>query len=116
MSRSREAAKERSRKWYRENLPRAKRVRTDRFHGEGAYDWKVARFLDINSCCEICGVDLETHTKAHLDHDHSDGRWRGLLCMKCNVNLLGNIERTAARMETSVEEVLLKVLEYTGKP
>lgn len=33
------------------------------------------------NCCAICG---EITDKPYVDHDHSDGRIRGLLCSSCN--------------------------------
>ena len=57
--------------------------------------------------CAICANEL-TLTKAgcHVDHDHSDGRVRGLLCRGCN-HLLGN-----ARDDV---DVLASAIRYLGK-
>jgi hypothetical protein len=40
-------------------------------------------------CCEICGDDVTqglTHS-AHIDHSHTKGHIRGVLCSKCNTGL-----------------------------
>lgn len=39
-----------------------------------------------NGRCAICETDFETN-KFHVDHDHADGRVRGLLCHRCNIHL-----------------------------
>jgi len=38
-------------------------------------------------CCEICKVPLDINSnpsKAHLDHNHTTGDIRGILCVRCN--------------------------------
>jgi hypothetical protein len=37
--------------------------------------------------CAICGSPPKTR-RLHVDHDHKDGRVRGLLCFQCNYALL----------------------------
>lgn len=41
---------------------------------------------DRNNKCDICGMDgsLVRYGKLKVDHDHSTGEIRGLLCDKCN--------------------------------
>jgi len=39
-----------------------------------------------NGCCAICAKDLQ---KFHIDHCHTSGRVRGLLCHRCNTRLGG---------------------------
>lgn len=36
--------------------------------------------------CEICGVNITENT-ANLDHDHTTGRVRGVLCWSCNAGI-----------------------------
>ena len=37
--------------------------------------------------CAICGSSIETIEKAHLDHDHTSKKIRGILCTRCNTGL-----------------------------
>jgi Recombination endonuclease VII len=50
-------------------------------------------FLDRSGCCDICHLPAEK--PLHLDHDHTTGLVRGLLCIGCNLKL-GWYERLSA--------------------
>lgn len=39
---------------------------------------------DQNSCCYLCGKKQENHFSLHVDHCHSTGKVRALLCGNCN--------------------------------
>jgi len=48
----------------------------------------TAIFQTQNSCCAICGNELELWSAhSHIDHDHKTGRVRGILCHHCNIGL-----------------------------
>jgi hypothetical protein len=45
-----------------------------------------------NNCCDICGIHVEKYGKKFaVDHDHTTGAVRGLLCSNCNVGI-GNLK------------------------
>jgi hypothetical protein len=37
-----------------------------------------------NNLCAICKILFENPRTTHLDHDHTTGKIRGILCQKCN--------------------------------
>ena len=39
-----------------------------------------------DNCCEICGASFEM-TRDYIDHNHTTGKVRGLLCNRCNMGL-----------------------------
>lgn len=43
-----------------------------------------------NNACAICKISFSL-TKVYVDHDHKTGKFRGLLCNRCNV-ALGYVE------------------------
>lgn len=49
------------------------------------YGLSLERYLDLvaeaRNCCEICRTPCDT---LHVDHDHTTGEVRGLLCSPCN--------------------------------
>lgn len=64
-------------------------------------DWNLGRYgitikdydlmLEVqkNSCAICCKKQEDTSKKLFVDHDHTSGKIRGLLCHHCNI-LLGN--------------------------
>lgn len=50
------------------------------------YQDKIDLYASQNGCCKICG-DATALDKIHLDHCHSTGEVRGLLCHGCNIGL-----------------------------
>ena len=57
------------------------------------YDITEKEFNELNSRdnCDLCGVDFSTkkakYTPKNIDHDHSTGEIRGVLCNGCNLGL-----------------------------
>lgn len=58
-------------------------------------------FLQQDGKCAICGV--EYHATLHIDHCHTTGKVRGLLCNNCNRGL-GHFKDS--------KEILMKAKEY----
>ena len=97
-------AKEQRKKWYdshREEMQsRRKQLRvTDRFGcalKESAIRAKKYGYMPCDATkeelaaaftgrCMVCGVpEAESFTRLHADHEHSTGKFRGFLCVKCN--------------------------------
>ena len=68
-----------------------------------------AMFKNQKSSCKICCVDLNRKT-AHIDHCHTEGHVRGLLCTQCNTGL------GMFKDDTSLLEEAIKYLSYKGIP
>lgn len=47
-------------------------------------DQFIKMMLDQNGCCRICDEPFST---PYIDHCHTTGRVRGLLCLQCNSGL-----------------------------
>lgn len=56
-----------------------------------------------NGCCAICGTTNEQMIKRmHVDHNHTTGKVRGLLCDKCNRGL-GFFNDDASQLKKALE-------------
>ena len=56
-----------------------------------------------DSKCAICKMSIEIGNKsAHIDHCHSSGKVRGLLCQKCNQGL-GLFKDSVIALESAIE-------------
>jgi len=94
-----------SRKWHKEN-PRA--VKSSKL--KQAYGMTVEEYdkmvLDQDNRCKICGsenTNNKTQTRLCVDHCHTTGKIRGLLCDNCNKSL---------GLMRDDPEVLKKALDY----
>ena len=67
------------------------------------WDQYQEMFAAQNGVCAICSA-IPTKRGLCLDHDHQDGRLRGLLCIRCN-NLVGQIENGIAASATTYLEM-----------
>lgn len=76
------------RQWRKNNPERTKEIdesaRLNKRYGITIEDYD--RMFDLQGgCCEICGKPRTDYKRSlHVDHDHSNGNLRGLLCVKCN--------------------------------
>lgn len=67
--------------------------RLDKVHGAGASEWKRKRLDEQGGVCARCGTDKPWNKQGwQLDHDHTTGAWRDVLCHHCNI-ALGQVER-----------------------
>jgi len=65
-------------------------------YGIDFHDWALM-FESQWGRCGICCNRLKFDHSTHVDHDHTTGRVRGLLCHHCNV-LIGHIRGSPARI------------------
>lgn len=61
---------------------------------------ELQNLYDSNSSCMICGTIPSNGL--HIDHDHSSGVVRGLLCMRCNT-ALGLFKDNAENLANAIE-------------
>lgn len=65
------------------------------------------KFVEQNGSCYICGRHQDEFDKRlSLDHNHSTGELRGLLCQACNV-ALGYTEENISRLTKMIEYIML---------
>lgn len=60
-----------------------------------------------NNCCAVC-KDIPTKQKLHVDHNHSTGKIRGLLCQACNVSI-GKMKESPALLRALAEYIEVKL-------
>lgn len=62
--------------------------------------WYEAKIEEQGDACAACGKAAETerHGRLHIDHCHSSGELRGLLCNGCNL-ALGLLRDDAVRID-----------------
>lgn len=126
---------EATRKWYQENKEYCREKRYDRYKKNQERDNEtVRRFLkknpgktkeyhlrakfgiekeqfnkmltEQNNSCDICNNEFTKTLLASVDHNHSSGKVRGLLCGQCNTGI-GLLKEN--------EQTLLNAIEYLRK-
>lgn len=65
-------------------------------------------FIKQDGRCKICGIHAEhTHRGLHIDHCHTTGKVRGLLCLTCNQGL-GIFTEDISVMEKAIKHLINK--------
>jgi hypothetical protein len=119
-ARNPEPARERAKKWNREHpesvaermeayrrsgkkatVDRASHLKRTFGIAQGDYDAMLAA---QGGGCAICGRPPSAKISLHIDHDHDDGRIRGLLCFVCN-NGLGQFQENPERLRKAAAYV-----------
>lgn len=76
----------RAKQWQQENKGRHKDSVLKYRYGISSVE--INRLLlKQENLCAICGIEFSHSTPYHIDHCHSSGDVRGLLCINCNVGL-----------------------------
>jgi hypothetical protein len=70
-------------------------------------DWYSRQLSIQNNACAICKRKTNGKRKFCIDHDHVDGRVRGLLCGKCNL-LIGYSNDDVSILEASISYLKMK--------
>lgn len=91
----------RSKAWYHANKDRVLHKRYEREYG-CTWEDKVDMFEWQGGECAICHDELGSVAKAHLDHNHTTGEIRALLCRGCN-HLLSNAKENKAILQSAIE-------------
>lgn len=92
-SRNKDLRNRQCRDWYNQNAEKVRRRTVERLYGI-TYDQYLKMLEDQKGGCAICQVPLKAHfgleseyEVAKIDHCHTTGKVRGLLCKRCNVSL-----------------------------
>lgn len=72
-----------SRDWAKNNQTKRRAARIKAAYGITSEDYSL-RYLEQSGACSTCRVKAP---QLHIDHDHSTGKVRGLLCNDCNSGL-----------------------------
>jgi hypothetical protein len=101
----RECYRARKRRWYAENPEKARAaVRRPYYRRYGITEEDFDRmFAQQEGRCGLCGASGPK--RLQVDHNHSTGEIRKLLCWRCNIRV-GHIEKD--------REMTFAVLEYLG--
>ena len=84
---------------WRKRFPDAlRKAQLRRDFGLSLPDYKALLVAQDNMCA-ICGAEM---TKPHVDHDHTTGVVRGLLCVRCNF-MLGYARDDRAILRAGIE-------------
>ena len=55
---------------------------------KNADDYYQRVIAEQNGMCAICGVhEIQNGKRLNIDHDHQTGKYRGLLCVRCNIGI-----------------------------
>jgi hypothetical protein len=70
--------------WYYKNIPRSRDSRLRRVYGISLVDYNRLLASQCGTCA-ICHRLPPAGKVLHVDHDHTSGKVRGLLCALCNI-------------------------------
>jgi hypothetical protein len=74
------------RDWYKKNRPQARERQLKKTYGITLAEFEDMRAAQSDTCA-ICGTSERGRRDWNVDHDHTTGAVRGLLCEQCNFGL-----------------------------
>jgi len=84
---------------YRQDNPDSCRLSTRAWKYGLTREQLDALIAGANGVCDLCGQPSKW--QLHIDHDHSTGRVRGVLCRDCNIGL-GNFRDSIDTLELAI--------------
>lgn len=100
-AKNREAIRERMNAWNRSNKDKRKHYALKEKYKISLEDYNLM-LVSQENCCKICKRNKDAFSKAlNVDHCHSTGKIRGLLCKDCNL-LLGKARDTVNVLESAI--------------
>ena len=92
--------RERMKKYYATPAYKQRHRESDRFRRRGCTEEEYTkRLIEQNEECAICGKKLGQ--KLRIDHNHTTGKLRGLLCDNCNWGL-GNFKDNTELLKNAI--------------
>jgi hypothetical protein len=86
--------------WYTKNTEQRRR----RYHLKKVYGLTESQYSEMRDrqqgACAICGI--VSQSPLHIDHDHSTGRVRALLCTRCN-SMIGYARDSIEMLKKGIE-------------
>lgn len=71
----------------------------------GLTDEMLSSILSVGTCqMPGCGKKLEKRRSTHIDHCHTSGKVRGVLCQRCNT-VLGHIEKNLHLIQSMLDYI-----------
>lgn len=107
-SRRKEEVREYHKKWYKEHhIPALKRPKkfknSSQYNDFYLYHITPEEKAKLPKYCEVCGATIETD-RLCIDHSHTTGKIRGVLCHNCNT-ALGLLKDNPVRIEKLLEYI-----------
>ena len=96
----RDCAAVQMREWRNENKDTYLRTRYKRQYNISDEQYENLKNI---TCCQICNKKKPLH----LDHDHSTGEYRGMLCVNCNT-ALGGFKDDVKLLNKAIEYLTIK--------
>jgi hypothetical protein len=91
--------------YYKNNTEKVK-AKNKKMWLERKYNMSIEQYEKMkkeqNGKCAICFSTLKEGFLTHVDHDHNNGKIRGLLCRWCNT-ALGNFKDSILNLKNAVE-------------
>ena len=83
--------------------PNSRNRRLKRTYGISQEDY-TKMFEDQGGVCAICSDSCSTFDNLCVDHDHTTGQVRGLLCKSCNI-ALGEFKDNISLLQAAIDYV-----------